>query len=306
MAENSLQKSLNIRIGLQVSLSALPDLIEEWMDTEVDRWLESVPLPPELPAGESATFVVTLGSDASRLRWAAWGDPAGFVPKMATYFDKVGIAKEDVALLNQIGASLEPRKVGSWVSVYDQAVRTGWQFLDRHPFADIEPLFGQHAARDKLVGWLQAARVTQFQRFSQGVGDDPHTEIEWVLPGDTTEAQLEAAGAGFQTLAGETLPDYIASAASGVDPALSLVVRIARGDVVKVALRLPKPGEDIAASLCRDAGADYDEKVSQLIKALHADGLEAVELIRTGGHTLIDVDFVPGTAPGDQPRRDVN
>jgi hypothetical protein len=306
MAESSLQKSLNTRIGLQVSLSALPDLIEEWMDTEIDRWLESVPLPPELPAGESATFVVTLGSEASRLRWAAYGDPAGFVPKMGTYFDKVGIGKADVALLNQIGNSLEPRKVGSWVSVRDKAVRTGWQFLDRHPFAAIEPLFGQHAARDRLVAWLADAGVAEFQRFSQGVGGEPHTEIEWVLPGDTVATQLEAARAGFTELAGEALPDYAATAAAGVEPGLSLVVRIAGGAVVKVALRLPNPGEDVAASLCRDAGAGYDERVSQLVKALHADGLDAVEVIRTGGRTLIDVDFIPGTAPGDQPRKDVN
>lgn len=306
MAESSLQKSLNIRIGLQVSLSALPDLVEEWMDTEIDRWLESVPLPPELPAGESATFVVTLGSDASRLRWAAYGDPAGFVPKMGTYFDKVGIGKADVALLNQIGGSLEPRKVGSWVAVHDQAVRTGWQFLDRHPFSVIEPLFGQHEARDKLVAWLADAGVNEFQRFSQGVGKEPHTEIEWVLPGDTALAQLEAARAGFTALAGETLPDYVAAAAGGGEPALSLVVRIAGGAVVRVALRLPNPGEDVAASLARDAGQGYDERVSQLIKTYHADGLDAVELIRTGGQTLVDVDCIPGTAPGDQPRKDVN
>lgn len=306
MAESSLQKSLNIRIGLQISLSALSDLVEEWMDTEIDRWLESVPLPPELPAGESATFVVTLGSDAGRLRWAAFGDPAGFVPKMATYFDKVGIAKEDVALLNQIGGSLEPRKVGSWVSVHEQVVRTGWQFLERHPFEAVEPLFGQHAARDKLEGWLRGAGVQEFQRFSQGVGGEPHTEIEWLLPGHTTEEQLAAARAGFTALAGETLPEYVATAAAGVDPALSLIVRIAGGSVVKVALRLPSPGDDVAASLCRDAGVAYDERISQLIKALHADGLEAVELIRTGGRTLVDVDFLPGTAPGDGPRQDLN
>jgi hypothetical protein len=107
----ALQRALSIRLNLQISVSALP-VVEEWMDIHLTRWMESVPLPPELPSGHSAHFTVRLASDLSRLTWGAYGNPAGFIPKMAKYFEASKISAEDIALIDQMGNGLEPELVG--------------------------------------------------------------------------------------------------------------------------------------------------------------------------------------------------
>src|SRR5690606_27922432 len=45
--DSELSDALTRRLNLQISLSQLP-VVEEWMDAELGRWLDSVPLPPEL------------------------------------------------------------------------------------------------------------------------------------------------------------------------------------------------------------------------------------------------------------------
>ena len=44
----ALQRALSVRLNLQISLSQLA-FVEEWMDIHLDRWLEHLPMPPEMP-----------------------------------------------------------------------------------------------------------------------------------------------------------------------------------------------------------------------------------------------------------------
>ena len=105
--ENALQKALSVRLNLQISLSQLP-IVEEWMDIHLDRWLEHNPTPPDMPDGEGVSFLAMLGSDLRRMWWGAWGDPRGFVPRMADYFKLCNIAKSDAALCGQTYVFLLP------------------------------------------------------------------------------------------------------------------------------------------------------------------------------------------------------
>ena len=102
----ALQRALAIRLNLQISLSSLA-MVEEWMDIHLDRWLEHIPMPPEMPDGCGVNYSAMIGSDLRRIAWSAWGDPRGFVPRMADYFKLCNIAKSDIAILDQVGATLE-------------------------------------------------------------------------------------------------------------------------------------------------------------------------------------------------------
>ena len=50
--ESALNRALSIRLNLQITLSNLP-IVEEWMDIHLDRFLEHLPTPPEMPPGNS-------------------------------------------------------------------------------------------------------------------------------------------------------------------------------------------------------------------------------------------------------------
>src|SRR5688572_2765554 len=151
-----LSVALATRLNLQISLSSLP-VVEEWMDPKLDRWLESVPMPPEMPRGGRVTFSVAVASDLSRLRWGAHGHPAGFIPKMADYLSKCGVSASEVNLINVLGERYEPSDVGSWIGVAAGAVVTGWQFLDELPLAEMAGLAGADATA--IAAWCQGRGI---------------------------------------------------------------------------------------------------------------------------------------------------
>ena len=307
----ALQRALSIRLNLQISLSALP-IVEEWMDIHLTRWMESIPLPPEMPNGHSAHFTVRLASDLSRLTWGAYGNPAGFIPKLAKYMEVSKISQEDIALIDAMGNGLEPKLVGSWISVVDGAIATGWQFCDEHPFAEIEPLFADHEGKAQLMGWLARAHLEQFGRFVQTIGDKPSSTIEFPLQGVAIDDRLEEAAHAFSMMAGAPLPEAVRDAmsnAAAVD--LAVAVQIQGGLVTAVSLSAPGLGNDVVARLCQDLGLGFDDnKHARLQGAFGANGADRVEYTRVlagtpenagrGAQDLVDLVVLPS---GNEPPR---
>src|SRR5215212_1898536 len=179
----ALQRALAVRLNLQISLSQL-SIIEEWMDIHLDRWLEHNPTPPDMPDGEGVSYLAMLGSDLRRIWWGAWGDPRGFVPRMADYFKLCNIAKSDAALLDQIGEQLEPKLVGSWIGVWGGKVITGWHFVDPQPWTKVEAMFGTHEAKYQLKKLVDDLGLERVERFTQSIGDNAYSEVELAMQGD--------------------------------------------------------------------------------------------------------------------------
>ncbi len=271
-----LQRALTIRLNMQISLSALP-IVEEWMDIHLTRWLESVPLPPEMPSGHSAHFSVTVASDLSRLTWGAYGNPAGFIPKMAKYLEACRIAPEDVALIDALGNDLEPALVGSWIAVEDGQVSTGWQFCDEHEFARVAPQFSDSEAKATLMAWLDSAGVTRFRRFVQTIGDDAASYIELPVPGVAIDDRLDAVSEAFRQLAGQPLPEHAVRAfGHAATPTLAVGVRIRAGVIDRVAAIAPGIGNDVVATLCQEAGIGFSDRHPRMQASFGADGPDGI------------------------------
>lgn len=295
---DAMQRALSTRLCLQISLSALP-AVKEWMDSNLTRWLESVPLPPELPPDTRAEFRVSIASDLSRVTWSAFGPPRGFVPKMSAYLQKCGVGGADMALINELGEKLEPELVGSWIRVADDELRTGWQFCEVQKLVHLVPQLGRQEATTQLLSWIAGQAVAEFQRFRQAVGDRPFSELELVLPGKTPAEQLAAAASAAADLAGIPLPSCISDAMSKcAEASITVLVSIAEGGISSVGVRSPGLHMDTLASLCAEAGVDYDNKLPQLEGVLQADGIRRVEyrVDAASGKPAIDVVFVPGVA----------
>ena len=289
--ESALQRALATRLNLQISLSQLP-IVEEWMDIHLDRWLEHNPMPPDMPDGEGVSFAVMVGSDLRRLWWGAWGDPRGFVPRMADYFKLCNIAGSDAQLLDQIGETLEPAVVGSWIGVWGGKVVTGWHFLDPQPWPSIEALFGTHEAKYQLKKWVEANGIARIERFAQSIGDAPYSELELAVP---DRATLSSA---FEELTGAGLP-----AALALDAPYALACRIRGGKIVRVGAL---GGGDVEA-VCADTGLPLDPKLPRLVGALGR--VARVEYGRAGERAGVDVHVEPGDpviAPKQEPASPAN
>ena len=52
----ALQRALSVRLNLQIGLSQLA-IVEEWMDIHLDRWLEHLPMPPDMPDAQAVSYL---------------------------------------------------------------------------------------------------------------------------------------------------------------------------------------------------------------------------------------------------------
>jgi len=291
--ETALQKALSVRLNLQISLSQLP-IIEEWMDIHLDRWLEHNPTPPDMPDGEGISYLVMLGSDLRRVWWGTWGDPRGFVPRIADYFKLCNIAKSDAHLLDQIGEALEPKLVGSWIGVWGGKVSTGWHFLDPQPWPKVEAMFGTHEAKYQLKKWVDDHHIERIERFTQSIGDSPYSEIELAIPGETVDEQVAAMSKGFETFSGAPLDAAIVERLRTAAVAdFALAIRIRGGQVVRVGGLAPGFALDAIEHLCQDAKVGVDDKLGKLVGAL-GEGITRVEYGRAGERAGVDIYLEPG------------
>ena len=298
--DNSLNRALQTRLALQISLSSLP-VVEEWMDIHLDRWLEHVPMPPEMPNGYNVSYLAGVGSDLRRVWWGAWGNPRGFVPKMADYFKLCNIAKSDEAILDQIGLTFEPELVGSWVGVWGGKVITGWHFWDPHEFARLEPLFGTHEAKFLLKKWANDHGVERFQRFMQAIGEHPFSEVELPVPGATAAEQATALSEAFKHFTGEHLLAPIEKVLATSSVAASAVsVRIAGGKVTKLGAIVEGLTFDAIKDLCGAARTPCDDKLERIVNTMSAEGVARVEYGRAGEHAGVDI-FIEPTEPAKKP-----
>jgi hypothetical protein len=300
----ALQRALSVRLNLQIGLSQLA-IVEEWMDIHLDRWLEHVPMPPDMPDGEAVSYLAMLGSDVRRLWWGAWGDPRGFVPKMADYFKLCNIAKSDAALLDQTGEHLEPRLVGSWIGVWSGKLTTGWHFRDPHAWSKVEPMFGTHEAKYQLKKWVDDHQIERIERFTQSIGDAAFSEIEVAMPGTSVDGQVTALAAAFVHFTGAPLdPALVARMRAIPSSRFALAIRIRGGKITRVGALIPGIVLDDVQRLCDEVGLPIDPRLGKMVGAL-GEGVARVEYGRAGDRAGVDVYLEPSDAatraPADPP-----
>lgn len=296
LLETALNQALSIRLNLQISLSNVP-MVEEWMDIHLDRFLEHLPTPPEMPSGAMVGYLAMFGSDLRRLWWGASGDPAGMVPKLADYLKLCNIAPSDAAMLDLIGEKLEPRLVGPWVGVWGKKVTTGWHFVDAQPWDKIEPLFGTHEAKFKLKQWVTDHKVERLERFAQAIGERAYSEFEFAIPGESVDAQVEALATSFVHFSGAPLPPAAIELLRGApQPGFAISMRVRGGAVVRTAAIAPGMPFELLDQLCKVMQTERHERLEPLTNALTSEGITRVEIGRAGDRGGVDVYVEPGEA----------
>jgi hypothetical protein len=303
LLEAALQRALAVRMNLTMSLSQL-SIIEESMDIHFDRWLEHIPTPPEMPNGETVSYLAMLGSDLRRVWWGAWGHPGGFVPKMADYFKLCNIAKSDAVVLDQIGEQLEPELVGSWIGGWGGKVSTGWHFWDQRPWTAIEPLFGTHEAKYQLKKFIEDSKIDHIDRFTQSIGDSPYSEVEVAIPGDTVDVQVTRLSEAFAHFTGAPLAAALVERLRAItQPQFSLAVRIRGGKIARVGALAPGVAMVDIEALCRDAEVTVDPKL-QKISGMLGSGISRVEYGRAGERAGVDIYLEPADSTPNLPKRE--
>jgi len=281
-----LSQALASKLAMQMSVSSLP-VIEEWMDTPLTRWLDSVPLPMEMPDGESPPMVVSLGSDARLVRWSAGGAPEGMIPKLVEYLKRAGAVPGDFQRVDETGQALEPREVGSWIEVRPGAMTTGWFFEDREmPLARLRALLGE-------AEWMEELGADSCIRVARGIAAEPAVEVTVALGADRA-ARLARAGELFRRF-GLSFDPAVAAALGGD---LTASVRARGGTVEAVCLSGALPGGQALAAACSAAGLDLSPAVNMVERSIAAREVIGVDLeVRADGASVV-VSFIAGSGGG--------
>lgn len=294
--DSVLADALTCRLNLQISVSKLP-IVEEWMDTRLGRWLDSVPLPPEL-RGPPVQFLATVATDLSRVRWSAAADPSGVIPKLAEYLEACKINSAELERINEIGGRLEPELVGSWIEVSGGAVHTGWQMLDREDIAEVVDLLGDEAAA--LAAQLAATGLTRCTRIARQVTDGAGGyQIDLELTGAPEQDALVVAAGVLEAL--ECRVELPAGEFVNRDLAQTRVVATVGEGVAPgvVGVRFGALSDQVAA-LCSAVGVAYDPGLDAVRKSLQSEGVCGAILWVSGGAVVaVDVELAPGTQRGE-------
>jgi len=282
-----LSAALAGRLALQMSLSSLP-VVEEWMDAPLTRWLDSVPLPPEMPGGRGPPLVVSVGADAKMVRWSAAGEPGGVVPKLVDYLRRAGAVPGDFHQVDAIGQALEPAVVGSWVEARPGTVTTGWFVADRMELDGLRRLFGDAEWMDVLGrgACLRAGR-------SVGAVAEPVTDVVIELAGAERSAQLDAAAEVFARC-GFAFDREPAARLAGQEIALGVCARAGR--VASARLMVVRPGPSAVGQTCSALGLDLDPAVGAVERAIGASEVALIELERSAAGAAVTIEYLAGTA----------
>jgi hypothetical protein len=281
-----LSTALAAKLAMQMSVSSLP-VIEEWMDTPLTRWLDSVPLPMEMPGGESPPMVVSLGSDARLVRWSSGGLPEGMIPKLVEYLKRAGAVPGDFQKVDETGQALEPREVGSWIEVRPGVLSTGWFFEDSEmPLARLRALLGEGE-------WMEELGVESCIRVARGIAANPAIDVTVELGADRA-ARIARAGELFRKFGFSF--DPAVAAALGED--LTAGVRARGGAVEAVRLSGSLPGGQAIAAACSAAGLTLSPAINMVERSIAAREAIAVDLEAAADGSTVTVSFVAGSGGG--------
>jgi hypothetical protein len=119
------------RARIAAAKSTIPFLLEE--DSKVlefwQIWSESIPPREELASGQSIEFLVASSADMEKLTWRTAGPQNIFIQKMVDFFWNVGAPETEIDRLNDVGALINPVKIGSWIDMSAKGgMDGGWFF----------------------------------------------------------------------------------------------------------------------------------------------------------------------------------
>ena len=252
------------------------------------RWLDSVPMPPEMPDGEGVPLVVSLGAGADRVRWSMAGAPAGVVPKLVDYMRRAGALPADFNQVDRIGQGLEPALVGSWIEARPGAVATGWFVAGRMDLLPLRDLLGEGDWLDDLGGGIAICSLA-----GRSVGADPVTEVVVELPGADRAEQLAAAQDAFAR-GGHAFDPAVAALLGG--ESMSMGVRARAGQVESMRLQVIHPGSAAAGRLCGALGLVLAPEVAAVEKSIGTAEVAQLSLEHSGAGAAVIIDYVAGSA----------
>jgi len=244
-------------------------------------WSESVPAKEDLSPGMAIDFTVATSADMQKLTWRTSGPQNIFIQKMVDFFWNVGAPESEIDRLNDVGALINPVRIGSWIDMSSKGgMDGGWFFPVDIPLKLAVEAADAGDAVKKFTEWAEASNVVSVYAVGRDMGAAPprQTELRLRLPGATADAQVQLGIDSFTAFDFPPIPDNVLRVIkSGRNfEGSSLSVITSSEGFVRVGLMVPKPSTETVLALLDIAGGNK-ETMALFEGSLHSSGPSWVE-----------------------------
>jgi len=226
-------------------------------------WSESIPQKNEMSLGQSMEFTIATSADMDKLTWRVSGPQNIFIQKMVDFFWNVGAPETEIDRLNDVGALINPVKIGSWIDMSGKCgMDGGWFFpVDIDIKSAIEAADAGDPTR-RVMQWIEKHNVVRCFSVGRDMGAAPprQTELRVVLPGGDPASQLTAANDAFASFDFPPIPDQMLNLITGFTPSepYSLSIVTSSDGFVRIGLLIPKPSRDLVMQMTDAVGGKRD------------------------------------------------
>jgi len=274
-------KSPRVKISLaKHQVSFLKDeeskVLEFWQ-----IWSESIPPKEDITSGLVIDFTVATSADMQKLTWRTSGPQSIFIQKMVDFFWNVGAPESEIDRLNEVGADINPIRIGSWIDMSSKGgMDGGWYFP-----VDISLKLAAKAADNgdairTFTEWAEAAGITNIFAVGRDMGAAPprQTEFRLKLPGATPQAQIKLGLDAFEAFDFPRVPEDVTKIINGAANQVGCTMSVITSSegFVRLGLLIPKPSTDTVLALLDIAGGNKNS-LALFEGSLHSSGPSFVE-----------------------------
>jgi len=270
------------RVQISLAKGTIPFLQDE--ESKVlefwQIWSESIPVGEEIQPGGAIEFLVSTSANMEKLTWRTAGPQNIFIQKMVDFFWNVGDPESEIDRLNDVGALINPIKIGSWIDMSTKGgMDGGWYFpveiLLKMAIEAADP--GEPSK--KVLEWGEKHHVEKCFSVGRDMGAAPprQTEIRVRLPGDGFPTQIIVAEDAYKIFGFPPIPEGPMQVLRSWEPAgLCLSVITSSEGFVRLGLMAPNPPTDVVLKLCQLVKAG-NEQLAAFEGSLGSNGPYFVE-----------------------------
>eukprot|EP01117_Protostelium_nocturnum_P018572 TRINITY_DN779_c0_g1_i1.p1 TRINITY_DN779_c0_g1~~TRINITY_DN779_c0_g1_i1.p1 ORF type:complete len:476 (-),score=169.89 TRINITY_DN779_c0_g1_i1:80-1507(-) len=239
-------------------------------------WSESIPPRSDLAVGGTIEFYVTASADMQKLTWRTNGPQSIFIQKMVDFFWNVGAPADEIDRLNDVGAIINPAKIGSWIDMSRMGgMDGGWYFPVEIPIKHAMEAADPGNAIKEFAAWAEQNDIQTAFAVGRDMGAAPprQTELRFKLPHGSPSDQIEVGLSAFSRFGFPAFPDEALrilknqKIQNSADAHVSLSVITSAEGFVRLGLLVPRPSPSDVSSLCTFAGGSH-QNLSQFEESI--------------------------------------
>lgn len=149
-------------------------------------WSESIPTAEDLSSGMGIEFHVFTSASMQKLTWRTAGPQNIFIQRMVDFFWNVGAPESEIDRLNDVGALINPVKIGSWIDMSGKGgMDGGWYFPVEIPLSLALEAADPGEPSVKVKEWATKNNIDKVYSVGRDMGAAPprQTEIRVRLQG---------------------------------------------------------------------------------------------------------------------------